>query len=129
MEDKGKAKGGGKLRFGQSKMRTHFVQTVNGIAGIFQSSRVPGWLWGLLLVGAVIIAYQPVWHAGFIWDDDTFLVNNPLIKQANGLYQFWFTTKAPDYFPSDIHNPLAGMAPLGYEPVGLSRHQRASACP
>ena len=127
MEDKGKAKGGGKLRFGQSKMRTHSVQTANGIAGLFQSSRVPGWLWGLLLVGAVIIAYQPVWHAGFIWDDDTFLVNNPLIKQANGLYQFWFTTKAPDYFPLTsttlwLEWRLWGMNPLGYHVVNVLLH-------
>ena len=27
------------------------------------------WLWGLILVLAVILAYQPVWLAGFIWDD------------------------------------------------------------
>ena len=127
MEDKGKAKGGGKLRFGQSKMRTHSVQTANGIAGLFQSSRVPGWLWGLLLVGAVIIAYQPVWHAGFIWDDDTFLFNNPLIKQANGLYQFWFTTKAPDYFPLTsttlwLEWRLWGTNALGYHAVNVLLH-------
>ena len=127
MEDKGKAKGGGKLRFGQSKMRTHFVPTANGIAGLFQSSRVPGWLWGLFLVGAVIIAYQPVWHAGFIWDDDTFLVNNPLIKQANGLYQFWFTTKAPDYFPLTsttlwLEWRLWGTNPLGYHIINVLLH-------
>ena len=127
VEDKGKAKGGGKLRFGQSKMRTHSVQTANRIAGLFQSSRVPGWLWGLLLVGAVIIAYQPVWHAGFIWDDDTFFVNNPLIKQANGLYQFWFTTKAPDYFPLTsttlwLEWRLWGMNPLGYHAVNVLLH-------
>lgn len=127
MEDKGKAKGGGKLRFGQSKLTTHPVQTANGIAGLFQSSRVPGWLWGLLLVGAVIIAYQPVWHAGFIWDDDTFLVNNPLIKQANGLYQFWFTTKAPDYFPLTsttlwLEWRLWGMNSLGYHAGNVLLH-------
>jgi tetratricopeptide (TPR) repeat protein len=127
VEDKGKAKGGGKLHFGQSKLTTHFVQTTNGITGLFQSSRVPGWLWGLLLVGAVIIAYQPVWHAGFIWDDDTFLVNNPLIKQANGLYQFWFTTKAPDYFPLTsttlwLEWRLWGTNPLGYHAVNVLLH-------
>jgi tetratricopeptide (TPR) repeat protein len=127
VEDKGKVKSGGKLRFGQSKMRTHSVQTANGIAGLFQSSRVPGWLWGLLLFGAVIIAYQPVWHAGFIWDDDTFLFNNPLIKQANGLYQFWFTTKAPDYFPLTsttlwLEWRLWGTNPLGYHAVNVLLH-------
>ena len=88
---------------------------------------MPGWLWGLFLVGAVIIAYQPVWQAGFIWDDDTFLVNNPLIKQANGLYQFWFTTKAPDYFPLTsttlwLEWRLWGMNPLGYHAVNVLLH-------
>ena len=115
------------MHFGQSKLTTHSVQTANGIAGLFQSSRVPGWLWGLLLVGAVIIAYQPVWHAGFIWDDDTFLFNNPLIKQANGLYQFWFTTKAPDYFPLTsttlwLEWRLWGTNPLGYHIVNVLLH-------
>ena len=28
------------------------------------------WLWGLLLILSVILAYTPVWKAGFIWDDD-----------------------------------------------------------
>jgi hypothetical protein len=28
------------------------------------------WLWGLILVLAVILTYSPVWWAGFIWDDD-----------------------------------------------------------
>ena len=46
------------------------------------------WLFGLLLIGVTLIVYQPVWHAGFIWDDDGFLVNNPLIKAADGLYRF-----------------------------------------
>ena len=36
---------------------------------------LPSWLsgdrlWGLILVVAVIVAYQPVWYAGYIWDDD-----------------------------------------------------------
>ena len=57
------------------------------------------WLLALLLAGGTIIAYLPVWHAGFIWDDGGFLVDNPLIKKADGLYRFWFTTEAPDYFP------------------------------
>ena len=56
------------------------------------------WLVALLIL-LTVLAYLPVLRAGFIWDDDTFLVDNPLIKSADGLYRFWFTTAAPDYFP------------------------------
>ena len=44
--------------------------------------RVPSWLsrdwlWGLILVLAVILAYSPVWWAGYIWDDDLYITANP----------------------------------------------------
>jgi tetratricopeptide (TPR) repeat protein len=85
------------------------------------------WLFVIALIAAVFLVYQPVWHAGFIWDDDTFLFSNPLIKQANGLYQFWFTTKAPDFFPLTsttlwLEWRLWGMNPLGYHIVNVLLH-------
>ena len=85
------------------------------------------WLFVIALIAAVFLVYQPVWHAGFIWDDDTFLVNNPLIKLSNGLYQFWFTTKAPDFFPMTsttlwLEWRLWGMNPLGYHIVNVLLH-------
>jgi len=41
----------------------------NGSMGWLRDLWEQGWLKGLLLVAAVFLAYQPVWHAGFIWDD------------------------------------------------------------
>ena len=52
-----------------------------------------------LIVGAALLAYAPVLRAGFIWDDDVFLTENPLIRAPDGLCRFWFTTAPPDYFP------------------------------
>ena len=52
-----------------------------------------------LIVAAALLAYAPVLRAGFIWDDDVFLTENPLIRASDGLYRFWFTTAPPDYFP------------------------------
>jgi tetratricopeptide (TPR) repeat protein len=57
------------------------------------------WLFCLLLLAVTIIAYQPVWHAGFIWDDDVLLLNNPLIKLANGWWRVWFA-RSNDYVPA-----------------------------
>jgi protein O-mannosyl-transferase len=57
------------------------------------------WLSALFLVAITLIAYGPMWHAGFIWDDDEFVTDNPVIKSADGLYRLWFTASTPDYFP------------------------------
>ena len=85
------------------------------------------WLIGALLVAATVIAYLPVWRAGFIWDDDTFLLQNPLIQRPDGLFRLWFTTAAPDYFPMTsttlwLEWRLWGANPLGYHLVNVLLH-------
>lgn len=57
------------------------------------------WLLAIVLVVFTILAYEPVWHAGFVWDDDVLIVENRMITAVDGLHRFWFTTEAPDYFP------------------------------
>ena len=90
-----------------------------------------GWLFALFLVVATLAAYQTVWHAGFIWDDDSFLTDNPLIHAADGLRQFWFTTTAPDYFPVTstflwLEWRWWGENPLGYHLVNVLLHAISS---
>ena len=94
-------------------------------SGGFWSGRA--WLFGVLLVAGTFIAYLPVWQAGFIWDDDGFLLENPLIRGAHGLWRFWFTTAAPDYFPMTstmlwLEWRLWGANPLGYHLVNVLLH-------
>ena len=85
------------------------------------------WLAALGLVLVTAITYLPVWQAGFIWDDDTFLLNNPLIQRPDGLRLFWFSTAAPDYFPATsttlwIEWRLWGAHALGYHLVNVLLH-------
>jgi len=68
-----------------------------------------------------------MWHAGFIWDDDLLLTANSLIKSPHGWYQFWFTTKTPDYFPVMssffwVEWRLWGMNAVGYHVVNVLLH-------
>jgi tetratricopeptide (TPR) repeat protein len=84
------------------------------------------WLWGSVLVLAVILVYQPVWYAGFIWDDDLLLTANPCIVGPLGLKEIW-TTSAADICPLTIttlwfEHALWGLAPLPYHLVNVFLH-------
>src|SRR5438034_8123296 len=57
------------------------------------------WILGFILIVGTFLVYQPVWHAGFMWDDDAMVTNNPLIRAPGGLWRIWLTTDANDYFP------------------------------
>ncbi|HUJ10336.1 MAG TPA: tetratricopeptide repeat protein [Verrucomicrobiae bacterium] len=54
---------------------------------------------GVLLFLLTVVAYLPSLRAGFVFDDDTLIRDNRMIKAGEGLYQFWFTSEAPDYYP------------------------------
>jgi Flp pilus assembly protein TadD len=86
-----------------------------------------GWAFALFVIAATVLAYQPMWHAGFIWDDDVLCTANPLIKSPHGWYQFWFTNKTPDYFPVMssvfwVEWRLWGMNAVGYHMVNVLLH-------
>lgn len=61
-----------------------------------KQSRVLG---ASVIVLVTLVLYIPAMRSGFIWDDDGFVIANPLIRAEDGLYRFWFTTEPPDYFP------------------------------
>ena len=62
--------------------------------------------WRSSLAGAAIIfltllAYQPIWHAGFVWDDDSWTTGiTPLLRDSSGLQTIWFKpTALQQYYP------------------------------
>jgi tetratricopeptide (TPR) repeat protein len=84
------------------------------------------WLAALLAIVAGI-AYLPMLHNGFVWDDDTFLTKNPLIKAPDGLFRFWFSTQPSDYWPVTsstlwVEWRLWGMHAVGYHATNLLLH-------
>jgi hypothetical protein len=84
------------------------------------------WLWGLILILTVILAYTPVWKAGFVWDDETILTANPCIVGPLGLKEIW-TTSAADICPLTLttfwaEHALWGLDPLPYHLVNVLLH-------
>jgi protein O-mannosyl-transferase len=84
------------------------------------------WVRPALLVVALVIAYQQVWHAGFIWDDDAHLTKNPCIVGPLGFKGIW-TTAAATYYPLVLTNfwvqhALWGLNPLPYHLVNVAMH-------
>ncbi len=83
---------------------------------------------GLLLVAAILLAYYPASRAGFIWDDDLYVTNNPLLTASDGLRRIWFSLDSPSqYFPLTyttfwIERSLWGLNPAGYHWVNILLH-------
>jgi protein O-mannosyl-transferase len=83
---------------------------------------------GVVLIAAVtVFAYFPSVKGEFIWDDFGLLTENTLIKSSDGLYRFWFTTEATDYWPAANSNlwlewRLWEMNPIGYRATNLLLH-------
>jgi tetratricopeptide (TPR) repeat protein len=85
------------------------------------------WLLALVLVVAVFAAYQPVWHAGFIWDDDDHLTANPVMTAPHGLRMIWSSLTYSRYYPLTLttfwfERQLWGLNPMPYHLVNIALH-------
>ena len=103
-----------------------------GIPPVKAGPRIPAWLLAALLVIVTVLAYQPIWHAGFIWDDDKYVTENLPLRSLGGLAQIWFQpTATPQYYPL-VHTSfwmeyhLWGLNPLGYHLVNVLLHALAA---
>ena len=82
-----------------------------------------------LLVAATVLAYQPAWHAGFIWDDDVYVTNNRLLTAPDGLRSGFGSPSIRRRSISHSFTPscgwsamLWGLAPGGYHWVNIILH-------
>ena len=57
---------------------------------------------GAVIVLAIVLCYKPAMQAGFVWDDDLLVTENPLVKGADSLPYVWGTSAATDYTPLTI---------------------------
>ena len=84
------------------------------------------WLWGFLLIALVFLAYAPVFGAGFVWDDESHLTQNPCIVGPLGLKEIWTSTRAV-YYPLVLTtfwvlHKFVGLNPLPYHILNVLMH-------
>lgn len=85
---------------------------------------------GVLLVVALVAAYETAVRGDFLWDDDLHITANPTIIGPLGLTEIWTTARA-NYFPLVLTNfwvqhALWGLNPLGFHLVTLAFHVLAA---
>jgi Tfp pilus assembly protein PilF len=87
---------------------------------------------GALIVLLTTVAYLPVFHAGFIWDDDAYVTDNVTLRSLHGLWRIWFQVGAvPQYYPL-VHTSfwleyhLWGLNPSGYHIINVILHALAA---
>src|SRR5947208_16071324 len=90
------------------------------------SFRQRNWLCALLLIALVFIAYARVFSAGFIWDDESHLTQNPCIIGPLGLKEIWTSTRAV-YYPLVLTtfwtlHKFVGLIPLPYHVLNVLMH-------
>ena len=89
-----------------------------------ESKRAP-WV---LVAALMLVAYARVAGCGFIWDDDDYVTNNPVLRTIGGLYDIWFVpTSLPQYYPLVhttfwLEHAVWGLDPMGYHVVNVALH-------
>src|SRR6266513_3201242 len=88
------------------------------------------WLGALFLIALIFIAYARVFTAGFIWDDESHLTQNPCIIGPLGLKEVWTTMRAV-YYPLVLTSfwvlhKIAGLTPWPYHLLNVLMHAGAT---
>ena len=81
----------------------------------------------LLLLGLSLLVYANVIRGGFVWDDNVFVINNPLIREPGRLGEIWLTREAADYWPLSysffwLAWRVFGENPAGYHLCNIALH-------
>jgi tetratricopeptide (TPR) repeat protein len=76
----------------------------------------------------VLAAYLPALEAGFVWDDNDYVFDNPTLRAPGGLVRIWLDPRAsPQYYPLVftsfwLEARLWGMSPAGYHFTNVVLH-------
>jgi len=79
------------------------------------------------LLALTVIVYWPVKQAGFIWDDDDHVTENPAMTSPDGFVKIWSSLSVSRYYPLTlttfwVQRRLWGLNPLPYHAVNVLLH-------
>ena len=85
------------------------------------------WLRAALIALAGCWVFAPVVRGPWLWDDDLYITQNPLLRSAAGLGRIWLAPPGVNYFPVTstvqwIEWHLWGGHPAGYHGVNIALH-------
>jgi len=93
-----------------------------------QQKKIISFAGSAFLVIACLAAYVPAMRGGFVWDDDAYVADNPLMVLPDGLYRIWFSKEqTSQYFPLTfttfrLEHKLWGLNPAGYHITNILLH-------
>lgn len=80
------------------------------------------------ILASCLVAYYSAYSAGFVWDDDDYVTQNPTLRNWFGFCQIWLNPSAlPQYYPM-VHTSfwveyqLWGLDPFGYHLINVILH-------
>jgi len=85
------------------------------------------WFLCLILAVVTMLAYQPAWNGGLLWDDEANIAS-PELRSLDGLRRIWFEPRATQqYYPLLyssywLQQRFWGDSPTGYHLVNLLLH-------
>jgi Flp pilus assembly protein TadD len=91
------------------------------------SAKKVDWIWGLLLLVATVLAYQPAWNGQAVWDDAAHMTK-PALRSGTGLVSIWTRLGATQQYYPLVHTVfwleyhLWGDSTAGYHLLNILLH-------
>jgi protein O-mannosyl-transferase len=95
------------------------------------SAKSRDWVWGLLLLAATFLAYQPAWNGLPVWDDAAHMTK-PALRSAAGLVSIWTQLGATQQYYPLMHTVfwleyhLWGESTLGHHLLSILLHSSSA---
>lgn len=75
----------------------------------------------------MLAAYWPALEAGWIWDDDSYVTENPVVRVPGELWRAWVPGATPQWYPLvfvsfGLQHAVHGVEPFGFHLVNVLLH-------